>query len=226
VGKKGVKAKDHAIIYTDKHPVMLPGEKKKGMTKKPIRMEPSGPRHKLDKASRLNYTKLYTVEYNVKVWFIGKIHEDSAYQLAADYNKDHPVVVAKGYPQPSQGEYTHSGAEAGVSSSQYGQGSITYQQPYSSLPTTSPYIPRSFGTNDSSYSTPGPIDSTSSSYTISGESYSAGGASDYGAGQQVADYSEAPQDHQGTYDELPEDDIYSDDDNDRHGKKKRRHRKH
>lgn len=32
-----------------------------------IKVSPDNPRHKLDDASRLNYAKTYTVEYNVKV---------------------------------------------------------------------------------------------------------------------------------------------------------------
>lgn len=97
VKKRGVKAKHHTIIHTGK-PVALKGEKEKGLTKKPIRVEPAGPRHKLDDASRLNYAKTYTVEYNVKVWFIGKIHTKSEWQLVTDYNRTHPPLKARGPP--------------------------------------------------------------------------------------------------------------------------------
>jgi len=103
VNKRGVHAKYHTIIYTNKTPVAFKGEKEKGLTKKPIRVEPSGPRHKLDLASRLNYAKLYTVEYNVKVWFIGKVHSRSEWQLGTDYNRVHPPLESplksRGLPQ-------------------------------------------------------------------------------------------------------------------------------
>ena len=66
VKKRGVHASHHTIIYTDK-PIISKGEKEKGLTKKPIKIIPSSPRHKLDRYSRLNYAKTYTVEYNVKV---------------------------------------------------------------------------------------------------------------------------------------------------------------
>jgi hypothetical protein len=66
VKKEGVHADHHAIIYTEK-PVASRGEKDKGLTKKPIKVITSSPRHKLDNFSRLNYAKTYTVEYNVKV---------------------------------------------------------------------------------------------------------------------------------------------------------------
>ena len=64
--KKGVKADHHTIIYTEKA-IAARGEKERGLTKKPIKVIPSSPRHKLDSFSRLNYAKTYTVEYNVKV---------------------------------------------------------------------------------------------------------------------------------------------------------------
>jgi len=57
----------HTIIYTGSQPQWLPGEYELGLTKTPIKVEPVNPRHKLDIASRLNYAKPYTVEYNVKV---------------------------------------------------------------------------------------------------------------------------------------------------------------
>jgi hypothetical protein len=91
--KGGVHAEHHAIIYTDKEPSPLPGEREKGLTRVPIRVSPSQPRHKLDPTSRLNYAKLYTVEYNVKVWFIGRIHPRSEPQITADYNHVHPPMT-------------------------------------------------------------------------------------------------------------------------------------
>ena len=66
VKKKGVHARHHTVIYTEK-PVFAKGEKEKGLKKKPIKVIPSSPRHRLDNFSRLNYAKTYTVEYNVKV---------------------------------------------------------------------------------------------------------------------------------------------------------------
>ena len=55
-------------------------------------MVPVNARHKLDSKSRILYSKLYTVEYNVKVWFIGKIDKKSEMQLVSDYNKIHPPL--------------------------------------------------------------------------------------------------------------------------------------
>ena len=67
VMKRGVHAKHHTAIYSSEKAHLLRGEKEKGMTKRPIRITTSNPRHKLDPTSRLNYAKPYTVEYNVKV---------------------------------------------------------------------------------------------------------------------------------------------------------------
>jgi hypothetical protein len=67
LNKRGVHAEHHAIIYSGKKPVAFRGEKEKGLQKRSIKVTPDNPRHKLDDASRLNYAKTYTVEYNVKV---------------------------------------------------------------------------------------------------------------------------------------------------------------
>jgi len=105
--KYGVHATDHAIFYTDE-PVAFDGETERGLTKTPIRMVPYSPRHKLSKSSRLNYAKLYTVECNVKVWFIGKIHHNSEHQLSADYNVVHPPIEYHSEPPTITPEETSS----------------------------------------------------------------------------------------------------------------------
>lgn len=56
------------------------------LTKEPIRVIPKTPRDKLDPESRLNYAKIYTVEHNVKVWFIGHIAEKSQRKLMTDFD--------------------------------------------------------------------------------------------------------------------------------------------
>jgi len=89
--KRGVHASDHAVIYTDKSkgPTMLPRE---CLTKAALRMEPENSRHKLHLASRVNYAKVYTVEHNVKVQFIGTLARNAQAQLIADYNSQHPPL--------------------------------------------------------------------------------------------------------------------------------------
>lgn len=45
------------------------------------------PQDKLNAASRLNYAKIYTVEHNVKVLFIGKIASEHVHRLVDTYNR-------------------------------------------------------------------------------------------------------------------------------------------
>ncbi|KAH8752618.1 hypothetical protein BGZ57DRAFT_912532 [Hyaloscypha finlandica] len=96
VNKRGVHADHHAIIYSGRKPVAFRGEKEKGLVMKSIKITPDNPRHIVDDASRLNYAKTYTVEYNVKVWFIGKVSSDSEWQVRTDYNRVHPPLEIKG----------------------------------------------------------------------------------------------------------------------------------
>lgn len=82
--KKGVKAEDHAIIYTGPvAPVPLPGENR--ISHRPVRVDMDDAQEKLSPESRVNYSKVYTVEHNVKVYFIGKIHKDSVATFFADF---------------------------------------------------------------------------------------------------------------------------------------------
>lgn len=55
-------------------------------------MNPVDESHKLDPTSRLNYAKLYTVEHNVKVCFIGRIAQSSQQQLTTDFNSTNGPV--------------------------------------------------------------------------------------------------------------------------------------
>lgn len=92
--KKGVHAESHAVIYTSKAPVMKPGER---ITKKSIKMDPFSPRDKLDPTSRINYAKLYTVEHNVKVHFVGKVVEKHEQRVVTDYNGTHSPLTYRPY---------------------------------------------------------------------------------------------------------------------------------
>lgn len=83
--KGGVIPDDHAIVYVgDRPPPNLSGEHT--LSKPPIEMIPKNARHKLEPASRINYAKIYTVEHNVKVCFIGRIAQSSEKQLMTDFD--------------------------------------------------------------------------------------------------------------------------------------------
>lgn len=83
--KPGVKREDHAIIYTgDRPPRGIEGEDQ--LKLRPIRVIPKTPRDKLEKESRINYAKIYTVEHNVKVHFIGYVDPTFQHKLVADFD--------------------------------------------------------------------------------------------------------------------------------------------
>ncbi|KAI5458429.1 hypothetical protein BGZ63DRAFT_426831 [Mariannaea sp. PMI_226] len=70
--KRGVKPEKHGIVYERGHKArLLAGEPKLGFPSVKIQMTEDG--EKLSKESRVNYSKLVTVEHNVKVLFIGRI---------------------------------------------------------------------------------------------------------------------------------------------------------
>jgi hypothetical protein len=97
--KKGLHPETHAVIFTGKGPVTQPGEK---LTKKSIRMLPNSEREKLDHASRINYAKVYTVEHNVKVFFIGSIAPKYEQRFLSEYQATHPPMPDR----PYKGEIT------------------------------------------------------------------------------------------------------------------------
>jgi hypothetical protein len=81
VTKPGLSEHDrqaHSIVYmTDTQPYCLPAEEKDLLINKPIAVEKASGDQKLDHMSRLNFKKIYTVEYNVKVMNVGKVTKDS-----------------------------------------------------------------------------------------------------------------------------------------------------
>ncbi|ESZ94921.1 hypothetical protein SBOR_4713 [Sclerotinia borealis F-4128] len=129
--KKGVHAKHHAIIYTDQ-PTMIQGEKEKGLRKQPIKVIPDASRERLQAASRLNYAKVYTVEHNVKVWFIGKLTKESESHVVTDYNiVCPPIGVGRRAPNREAAPNNTLSFAPGYGSN---PGSINSSQPYTVPP--------------------------------------------------------------------------------------------
>src|SRR5438045_3403450 len=82
--KPGVKPEDHTIIYTgDNPPDLLPDEV---LDKVPIQMI-GDQGETLRPESRVNYSKIYTVEHNVKVCFIGSIAPASEKNFFTDFRR-------------------------------------------------------------------------------------------------------------------------------------------
>ncbi|KAF4982042.1 hypothetical protein FZEAL_2292 [Fusarium zealandicum] len=70
--KNGVKAEKHGIVCEVKQrPSLLSGEPDLGFS--PIRVEIYEHGERISKESRVNYSKLITVEHNVKVLFVGRV---------------------------------------------------------------------------------------------------------------------------------------------------------
>jgi hypothetical protein len=83
--KPGGKPEHHAIVYTtDKAPTELPRESK--LPNALIRLTPKSHTDVLEPSSRLNYAKVYTVEHNLKVCFIGRVHENSKSAFKGAYD--------------------------------------------------------------------------------------------------------------------------------------------
>jgi hypothetical protein len=93
--KKGVRPEDHAIVYSGKYEA-LEGEGKLRL-QKPIRIDIRDASQKLDPRSRLNYAKLYTVEHNVKVLFIGRVARSHEQEIIRAYNDAHPPLDPRGF---------------------------------------------------------------------------------------------------------------------------------
>ena len=83
--RPGINRGDHAIIYSGKTaPQPLPGEPE--FLKSPIRIVLKLPHEKLLKESWINYAKIYSVEHNVKVKFIGQIAPSSQKIFMSDFD--------------------------------------------------------------------------------------------------------------------------------------------
>lgn len=111
--KRGVHPEDHAVVYSSRKDGPYCLEREKGlMTKHPIRIEVVKDSHKLDPLSRLNYAKLYTVEHNVKVLFIGKVARSYERDVKHGYMQAHPpfTEAGPGFHQGSHEDLTR-GAE-------------------------------------------------------------------------------------------------------------------
>lgn len=84
--KPGVKSEDHAIVYAGSElPRLKEGEAI--LHKTPIRIKMDNKSEKLAEESRLNYAKIYTIEHNTKVCFIGKVHKNSKARFLATWRE-------------------------------------------------------------------------------------------------------------------------------------------
>lgn len=92
VSKKGLKKSDHAIVHSGKDPPLLlpserPAQGELGLLPHTIRVDMDDPSEKLDPMSRVCFTRIYTVEHNIKVRSLGKVNVASMRQLLAQFKK-------------------------------------------------------------------------------------------------------------------------------------------
>ncbi|KFY11671.1 hypothetical protein V491_07104 [Pseudogymnoascus sp. VKM F-3775] len=94
--KPGIHSAHHSIIFTESQsanpprsiehpPTEIEGEQP--LPNEPVCVELRNQRDQLDITSRLNYAKMYTVEHNIKVCFIGSIHEASRKQFKKSFHR-------------------------------------------------------------------------------------------------------------------------------------------
>jgi hypothetical protein len=90
VAKRGVIKNQHAIAYTRKNE---PAPEKKEKPRKPkeqpmlpgIRVLPKKRHLKLHRMARIDFSRIYTVEHNVKVFDFGNVHKDHLHRLITQW---------------------------------------------------------------------------------------------------------------------------------------------
>ncbi|KAF7130889.1 hypothetical protein CNMCM5793_003759 [Aspergillus hiratsukae] len=87
VAKAGVNPENHAIIYM-RGSVPTQKANEPQMTKEPLEVEPASPDERLDEMSRLNFSKVYNVEYDVKVHPVGMISWTSMAKFTSYLNNE------------------------------------------------------------------------------------------------------------------------------------------
>jgi hypothetical protein len=137
--KRGVKPDDHAAVFAENpknlrlKEKLLPGEK---LRKKPFSIIIEDSREKIDPLTRINFSKIYTVEHNVKALKIGRIPD-------TDLLRKYFIECIAGPEVTSQGSYTQASgpsAQMGESSECSGdRNTVLFSQ------TDIMLVPRPFG---------------------------------------------------------------------------------
>jgi len=118
VTKPGVHAHEHAPLYIEgRRPQLLDEEWDRGLTRKAIAVVPDRRSDELHPVSRLNYAKVYTIEYNVKVCSVGQVSKRSEWDLTQAYNEIHPPLEMRGSPPPPAASSSYSDNYPAVSTS-------------------------------------------------------------------------------------------------------------
>ncbi|RFU35538.1 hypothetical protein B7463_g774, partial [Scytalidium lignicola] len=111
--KPGVHPGLHSVVYATEFPPELQQGEYATYLQPPIKIKLESDRHMLDKASRINYSKVYTVEHNVKVSFIGTVETSFMPQFMANYHKVNDILS---YSEDPVSSFAHAGYWAAGSS--------------------------------------------------------------------------------------------------------------
>lgn len=100
VAKPRVTKSDHGIVYTgnsvpSEHPVEQPSRGERGMRPTPVQVVPNNPTEFLTPMSRINYAKMYTIEYGFRVKSFGKVHRDSQGALVYQFQDAHKTLYSR-----------------------------------------------------------------------------------------------------------------------------------
>jgi uncharacterized C2H2 Zn-finger protein len=130
--KYGIHPEDHAVVYSSKKdgPYLL--DREKGlMSNKPIRIDIKDASHKLDPLSRLNYAKIYTIEHNVKVLFIGRVARNYEQEVIIAFNQAHPPLGPSPHDyRPDSPVFSHAEGPTPDYSASYSSGAQQYPSSY------------------------------------------------------------------------------------------------
>lgn len=93
VAKRGVIKSEHGVIYSGKVPPEINDDERPGrggeepMCRTPIRIDPDEKGQKLDRMSRIDYGKTFTIHHNLKVRSFGKVNRDSEEALKGQFRE-------------------------------------------------------------------------------------------------------------------------------------------
>ncbi|KAG4420845.1 hypothetical protein IFR04_006027 [Cadophora malorum] len=172
--KKGAHPEDHAAVYSSSGGATILSKEK--MKKKSVKIDVRLPSDKLDPLSRLNYAKVYTVEHNVKVNFIGQVNRHYEQRVVLDYNASHGPIADSPYEMRTSTEEDreHETRNSDGTNPTYQAGQETFlpegeysavgrpsqsgwQQPWNSAGSSSGQIPMSTGFGPVATASYGPL---------------------------------------------------------------------
>ncbi|KAI9889305.1 MAG: hypothetical protein M1814_005612 [Vezdaea aestivalis] len=121
--KHGIRKQNHAMLY--KQFCFEAPKDEERMTKTPIEMIPTDPGEKWHPASRIDFGRLHTVQYNIPIRDVGMVHPDQIYLIGKYYRDTHfprkrnswrpplPRSDLSNAGQPSLATLSSSGAYSG-----------------------------------------------------------------------------------------------------------------